>query len=222
MRRDEEHQPVSVKELALSLPQSAFETIAWREGACEPLSSRFARVRVRPAHRDYNLDRAKAGGMASDRMAGGRGGANEILALNPPARRSTLHRLWITRSCAGASSAIISISNRKSASGIMKAGAGAAFHHHATLCIAAYAFLISERETIPPSGSRPAGQREKAEIPEGYKPRGHAAQAGEAYTELHRNAQTQDRRRPGESPAAMSLLRQRETKSNLSIKLMTQ
>ena len=26
------------------------------------------------------------------------------------------------------------------------------FHHHATLCIAAYGFLISERETIPPSG----------------------------------------------------------------------
>ena len=26
------------------------------------------------------------------------------------------------------------------------------FHHHATLCIAAYGFLISEKETIPPSG----------------------------------------------------------------------
>ena len=27
---------------------------------------------------------------------------------------------------------------------------GRGFHHHATLCIAAYGFLISERETIPP------------------------------------------------------------------------
>ncbi len=26
------------------------------------------------------------------------------------------------------------------------------FHHHASLCIAAYGFLISEKETIPPSG----------------------------------------------------------------------
>jgi SRSO17 transposase len=26
------------------------------------------------------------------------------------------------------------------------------FHHHATLCIAAYGFLISEWERIPPSG----------------------------------------------------------------------
>jgi Transposase DDE domain len=30
------------------------------------------------------------------------------------------------------------------------------FHHHATMCIASYGFLISERETIPPSGPRPA------------------------------------------------------------------
>ena len=28
------------------------------------------------------------------------------------------------------------------------------FHHHATLCIAAYGFLISEREKIPPSANR--------------------------------------------------------------------
>jgi SRSO17 transposase len=32
------------------------------------------------------------------------------------------------------------------------------FHHHATLCIAAYGFLISERETIPPSGHPRAGR----------------------------------------------------------------
>ena len=29
------------------------------------------------------------------------------------------------------------------------------FHHHATLCIAAYGFLISERETIPPQALPP-------------------------------------------------------------------
>ena len=93
------------------------------------------------------------------------------------------------------------------------------FHHHATLCIAAYAFLILERETIPPSGPRRARQLEKAEVPEGYKPRGHAPQAGEAYAELYRDTQTQDRRGPGESPPTMSLLRRRQTKSNLSVKL---
>ena len=65
--------------------------------------------------------------MASDRMAGARSRANEVLVLNSPARRSALHRLSIQRSCAGALSAIILISNRRSASAITKAAAGAAF-----------------------------------------------------------------------------------------------
>ena len=55
IRRDDEHQPVSVNELALGLPKRAWRRIEWREGAAERLSSRFARVRVRVAHRDYNL-----------------------------------------------------------------------------------------------------------------------------------------------------------------------
>ena len=55
IRRDGKHQPTSVKQLALGLPKSAWRTVKWREGAAEQLSSRFARVRVRVAHRDYNL-----------------------------------------------------------------------------------------------------------------------------------------------------------------------
>jgi SRSO17 transposase len=46
------------------------------------------------------------------------------------------------------------------------------FHHHATLCIAAYGFLISERETIPPSGPRSAALFPQLGIPDGYQPRG--------------------------------------------------
>ena len=52
MRRDDKHRPVSVKALAFGLPKRAWRTIAWREGAAEPLRSRFARLRVRAAHRD--------------------------------------------------------------------------------------------------------------------------------------------------------------------------
>jgi len=46
------------------------------------------------------------------------------------------------------------------------------FHHHATMCIAAYGFLISERETIPPSGPRPAKRFSQFAVPERYRPRG--------------------------------------------------
>ena len=46
------------------------------------------------------------------------------------------------------------------------------FHHHATLCIAAYGFLISEREAIPPSAERHAIFGEEPPVPNGYRPRG--------------------------------------------------
>jgi len=46
------------------------------------------------------------------------------------------------------------------------------FHHHATLCIAAYGFLISERGAIPPSGPKPALVIKEPPLPEGYRPRG--------------------------------------------------
>ena len=55
LRRDDKHKPASVKELALALPKRAWRTITWREAMGEKLSSRFARVRVRVAHRDYWL-----------------------------------------------------------------------------------------------------------------------------------------------------------------------
>jgi SRSO17 transposase len=48
------------------------------------------------------------------------------------------------------------------------------FHHHATLCIAAYGFLVSQRETIPPSGTGSARLFKEIPIPETYRPRGSA------------------------------------------------
>ena len=44
LRRDAEHQPVKVKDLAFSLPAKLWRTITWREGANVPLKSRFARL----------------------------------------------------------------------------------------------------------------------------------------------------------------------------------
>jgi SRSO17 transposase len=53
LRRDQHHQPVSVKELALSLPPDAWMRVSWRQGVRKKLRSRLAAVRVRAAHRDY-------------------------------------------------------------------------------------------------------------------------------------------------------------------------
>ena len=40
--------------MALALPKRAWRRVTWREGTNTRLTSRFAAVRVRPAHRDYN------------------------------------------------------------------------------------------------------------------------------------------------------------------------
>jgi SRSO17 transposase len=60
LQRSADHQPVSMKQLAMSLPSSAFREITWREGAERKLQSRFAAVRVRPAHRDYEKAEPRA------------------------------------------------------------------------------------------------------------------------------------------------------------------
>jgi SRSO17 transposase len=55
------------------------------------------------------------------------------------------------------------------------------FHHHATLCIAAYGFLIRERAAFPPS--EPCG-REMPAIPDRPRPRGAPSPNREARRQL--------------------------------------
>ena len=53
VQRDDEHKPVSVNDLALSLGKKAWRSVTWREVSNAPLASRFATVRVHLAARDY-------------------------------------------------------------------------------------------------------------------------------------------------------------------------
>jgi len=68
IRRDRHHQPVSVKKLALSMPARAWRTIPWRK-ARRAAHFAFGRLRVRVAHRDYNLTKSRPERMAVDRVA---------------------------------------------------------------------------------------------------------------------------------------------------------
>ena len=52
LRRNRTHQPIDANSLALELPGSGWRRIEWREGTQGTMASRFARVRVRAAHRD--------------------------------------------------------------------------------------------------------------------------------------------------------------------------
>jgi SRSO17 transposase len=79
-RRDEPDL-VSVKKLALALPEQAWRTIRWREGSADWLSSRFARVRVRAAH-GYLLPELLAEEWLLIEWPEGE--ADQILALDAP------------------------------------------------------------------------------------------------------------------------------------------
>jgi SRSO17 transposase len=46
------------------------------------------------------------------------------------------------------------------------------FHHHATLRITAYGFLVSEREASPPSAPRSSSYFQAPRLPEDCRPRG--------------------------------------------------
>jgi hypothetical protein len=96
------------------------------------------------------------------------------------------------------------------------------FHHHATLCIATYGFLISERETIPPSGPRSFTPFKKSPLPERYQPRGSAAQDRTSYPKLDRHDATAPGRCAHQPPTTMSVLHRAHQKPRAADRLMTQ
>src|SRR3954464_3890163 len=73
LRRGPEHQPLAAERLAAGLPASAWRAVTWREGTAGPLASRFAAVRVRPAHDDFRLSEPRA----EERLPGGRAAGRE-------------------------------------------------------------------------------------------------------------------------------------------------
>ena len=176
MRRDNKHKPASVKELALALPKRAWRTITWREATGPKLSSRFARVRVRVAHRDYWLADSRP---------------EEWLLIEWPNGEREPIKYWLSTLPEDAAfRQLVDIAKlrwrierdyqelkQEVGLGHFEGRGWRGFHHHATLCIAAYGFLICERETIPPSGDRATTLFPQFALREGYQPRGSAVAA---------------------------------------------
>ena len=199
---------VSIKEIARGLPTDAWEQIEWREGAVEALSGRFARVRVCSAHRHRILPERSA----------------EWLLVEWPQAEAEPTRYWLSTLPEDiAFKRLVELTklrwrierdyqDLKQELGLdhFEGRSWRGFHHHASLCIAAYGFLISERETIPPSGPGRAGPGQKPPLPTGYQPRGAADPARAPHPQFHRHLAKTPNRRPGQTPAAMSMLRDNE------------
>jgi SRSO17 transposase len=221
LRRDDTHQPVSVKSLALQLPQDAWQTIAWREGTNETLSGRFARCRVRPAHRDDLREAVRP---------------QEWLLIEWPEGEAEPTKYWLSTLPEEISfERLVDLTKlrwrierdyqelkQEVGLGHYEGRGWRGFHHHATLCIAAYGFLISEREAIPPSAPWAARMLQKPAIPDRYRPRGAADPARTAYPELDRDNATTPHRRSRQEPATMSVLQRAAPTAEPLSSLMTQ
>src|ERR1700680_713898 len=161
---------ISVQEVALGLRAKAWRTIRWREGTNEWLSSRFACARVSVASSHERAEKP----------------AKEWLLIEWPEGEDEPTKYWLStppknisfRDLVDAAKLRWRIERdyqelkQEVGLGHFEGRGWRAFHHHATMCIAAYGFLVSERETIPPSGSRSAALFPQLVVPDGYRPRG--------------------------------------------------
>ena len=218
--RHAKEQRVSVKELALSLPKHAWRTIKWREGSAEWLRSRFARVRVRVAPNE-------------DKLAAHR--SEETLLIEWPEGEAEPAKYWLTTLPKSiAFRKLVDLAKlrwrierdyqelkQEIGLGHYEGRGWPGFHHHGTLCIAAYGFLISERETIPPSGPRSSKKLPKPAIPNRYRPRGSPDPAPTSRPEFDRHYASTTGHRHREKSAAMPVLRKQYQTDNTSC-FMTQ
>ena len=195
---------MSAKELALSLPKHAWSTITWREGTNEQLRSRFARVQVHTAPIRRAAQRAE-----------------ETLLIEWPEGEAEPTKYWLSTLDKNISfRELVDVAKmrwrverdyqelkQEVGLGHYEGRSWPGFHHHGTLCIAIYGFLISERETIPPSGARCSRSLKTLAIPAGYRPRGAPDPAPAARSPLNRDPSSQASRRDRPTAAALPILR---------------
>ena len=204
----------------LAQARLAHDRMARRRGRAAVLAL-CSRAGSRRASR-LQAHREPAGRMAADRVAQGRGRADQILALDASAKTSPSGALVDLTKLRWRIERDYQELKQEVGLGHFEGRGWRGFHHHATLCIAAYGFLISERETIPPSGPRSAALFQQLAVPDGYRPRGSAAAARTAHPELDRDHAPTADRRSRQKPAAMSMLRRSNRTLVAAQKFMTQ
>jgi SRSO17 transposase len=130
-------------------------------------------VRVRPAHRDYQAATARP---------------EEWCLIEWPAGEAEPTKFWLsTLPAATSRTALVRHAmqrwrierdyqelKQEIGLGHYEGRGWRGFHHHASLCIAAYGFLVAERVAFPPSAGRSTSLIQAPAVPETYRPRGAA------------------------------------------------
>ncbi len=171
LQRNRNQQPIAVKRLAQMLPATAWKLVTWRQGVNKKLQSRFAAVRVRPAHRDNWRAEPHP---------------EEWLLIEWPKAEAEPTKYWLSTLPADISMTELVrtakhrwIIERDYQELKQELGLGhfegrgwRGFHHHATLCLAAYGFLVAERNRFSPSARVGNLGLPAPEPPPGFRPRG--------------------------------------------------
>ncbi len=153
LRRDEQHQPLTAKELSLCLSAADLRRVSWREGTRGTMHSRFAALRVRAAHRDYWRKEPHP---------------EQWLLIEWPKEEKEPTKYWLSNLPASISlRKLVAIAKlrwrierdyeelkQELGLGHFEGRNWRGFHHHATLSIAAYGFLVLERCLFPPPATR--------------------------------------------------------------------
>jgi SRSO17 transposase len=155
----------------MSLKRSAYRQTTWREGTNSKLSSRFATVRVRAAHQDYlsNTPRDEEW-LLIEWPKGESEPIKYFLSTLPPdiSRKQLVAAVKIRWRIER------DYQDLKQEFGLdhFEGRNWRGFHHHATLCIAAYGFLVGQRLADGQDAKKNSAFRAPPSLPEGYAPRG--------------------------------------------------
>jgi len=186
LRRDKNHQPVSVKQLAVSLPPNVWRNVSWREGSQNKLRSRFAAIRIRPAHRDTWRSQPHP---------------EEWLLIEWPQGDTEPIKYWLSTlpETFSLKQLVYRAKHRwiierdyqelkqELGLGHYEGRGWRGFHHHATLCIAAYGFLVAERNRFSPSAASGNLELSLPKPPKKFRPRGSRPRRA-SQPALHRHA----------------------------------
>ena len=172
LRRDAAHQPLAVRKLALQLPPTAYRAVTWREGSAGRLRSRFAALRVRAAHRDYWRTRPYGEQWLLIEWPRGAAEPAKYWLANLPAATALKALVWTAKLRWRIER---DFQELKQELGLnhFEGRSWRGFHHHATLCITAYGFLVAEHCVFSPIGPC----RTSLSPPRHFRPRGAPAQA---------------------------------------------
>jgi len=170
-----EHEPISVKNIALSLDASRYRTVAWREGGGVALSSRFAAVRVTASLAHYwRPALCNEEWLLIEWPEGDAEPLNYSLSTLP--QDATLERLVYVAKMRWRVERDSRDLKQQFGLGHFEGRGWRGFHHHASLCIATYGFFVAQR-LIQGDGAKTAMGRNTFRLPESYVPRGSPALA---------------------------------------------